>query len=382
MSRLNFSLARTNRTFLGRWWWTVDRVSLVCLLTLAIIGVFLILAASPSVASHHTWQSFYFVKKHLAILGPGIVVLLGCSWLNLKQLKRTALAIYLLSLPLLIFILIWGIQIKGAQRWINLQGFSLQPSELIKPALTVLCAWMFAETRRDPLFPGTLLATGLYGIVGGLVILQPDFGMSLLITVTWIGQFFLNGLPLLWMGVACFVSLAAAGAAYFFLPHVQQRIHLFFSPSVERFGDKFQIIQSLEAYARGGFWGKGPGEGVIKRSLPDAHTDFIFAVAGEEFGFVLCVTILLLLGVVIVRSLLRALQQTDLFVALAISGLCLQLGVQAFINIASTLDLIPSKGMTLPFISYGGSSLLGCALSGGFLLCLTRKRIFTQVRLA
>lgn len=373
---LDFSLSRTNRTFLGRWWWTVDVWCLCAVFSLAGIGSLLVLAASPSVATHYTWQSFHFIKRHMLVLGPALGMMIGLSWLSLKNVQRFALGLYIVTFLLLLLTFFYGFEIKGAQRWVGVRGgFSLQASEFIKPALAILCGWMFAEKKRLKDFPGNAMAAGLYGGIVLLLLLQPDFGMSFLITLVFLAQFFLSGLSLVWIGGGTVCALIGGSCAYFFLPHVQQRIHIFLNPGSDRFGEQFQISQALDAFAHGGLWGQGPGEGVIKRALPDAHADFIFAVAGEEFGFMLCALIIGLFGVIVLRSLIRAFKQQDLFILLASAGLSLQIGLQVFINIASTLHLIPPKGMTLPFISYGGSSLIASSMTVGLLLALTRKRI-------
>ena len=350
--------------------------SLLATLILMGVGTLLILAASPSVSAHYTGQSFHFVKRHLMMLVPGFSLLIGCAWLSPKGARRVSLILYFVSLVLLILTFWMGVEIKGARRWLSLGGgLTLQPSEFAKPALVVLCAWMFSEAKRLPTFPGNSLSFALYALVAFLLTLQPDFGMTFLITSVWLIQFFLSGLSLIWVGLAVGLASGACVLSYLLLPHVQQRIHIFFSQGGDRFGDQFQILQSIDSFASGGLWGRGPGEGIIKKSLPDAHADFIFAVAGEEFGFVLCAGMIALFSIVIFRSLWRAFHQSDLFIFLAVSGLSLQLALQIVINMASTLHLIPAKGMTLPFISYGGSSLWSASITVGFLLALTRKRI-------
>jgi cell division protein FtsW len=380
---LNFSLARTNRTFIGRWWWTIDTFSLFLIFLLMGIGSFLVLAASPSVAENHTWQTFYFVKRHLTILGPSIVLMVTLSSLSLKNVQRVSLLLFAGGLILLLLTLFWGIEIKGARRWIGLKwGFSLQPSEFMKPVLAVLCAWMFSEKQRLGNFPGNMISFFLMAVVIVLLLLQPDFGMSFLMVATWLVQFFLSGVSLWWVGGLAGLGSFGLVGAYFCLPHVRHRIHIFLHPEIDRFGEQFQIFKSLDAFSNGGFWGQGPGEGVVKHSLPDAHADFIFAVAGEEFGFVLCFSILLLFGGLILRSSFRILRQKDFFITLAAAGLIVQLAFQVFINTASTLNLIPPKGMTLPFISYGGSSLLSASIAMGFLLAFTRERVTLKSPLA
>ena len=246
----------------------------------------------------------------------------------------------------------------------------------MKPAFAVVSAWLFAEHKSDDDFPGNAVAVSLYVLLVFLLFLQPDFGMVLLVSAVWFGQFFLAGLPLVWIGGGAITGLVGLLGAYLFLPHVTNRINRFFSSgSVDKYGEGFQVSQSLEAFARGGILGQGPGEGVIKKHLPDAHSDFIFAVAAEEFGLLLCLLILVLFCVVLFRGFSKLQKENDLFVVLAVSGLLAQFGLQAMINIASTIHLIPTKGMTLPLISYGGSSILATCLSLGLVLSLTRRRV-------
>ena len=280
--------------------------------------------------------------------------------------------ISLVSLALLALTLIAGPEIKGARRWLVVAGLSVQPSEFVKPAFAVVAAWMFAAQRMDDSFPGNTIAGVLLILVTGLLILQPDLGMAAVVPTVWFGQFFLAGLSLPWVALLALLGLCGVVAAYFAFGHVASRIDNFLDPSV---GDSYQVTTALEAFNKGGLFGRGPGEGTVKEILPDAHSDFIFAVAGEEFGLFLCLLLVVLFALVVLRGLTRVLQQNDLFVLLAASGLLAQFGLQGLINMASTLRLIPTKGMTLPFISYGGSSLLGLALAMGMVLALTRRRV-------
>lgn len=371
-----FDLSRSNRTPLGKWWWTVDWWILVSLFLLLGIGVLFVLAASPAVAQQHAWSTFYFVKRHLILFFPSVLLMVGISLLNLRQIRRLALMLFGFSLCLLVAVLVVGAEIKGARRWMNVLGFSLQPSEFIKPALIILCAWMFSEQKKDPTFPGNLVAMFLYGLTVVLFMLQPDLGMVVLTTTVWFVQFFLAGLSMVW--VVLFALSGAGGllGAYLLFPHVTSRIDRFLNAGEgDRFGGQFQVHQSLEAFSRGGFLGQGPGEGTVKKCLPDAHADFIFAVGAEEFGILFCLGIVLIYAFIVLRCLFKLFQEHDLFALLATAGLACQLGLQAIINMASTLHLIPPKGMTLPFISYGGSSLLAISIGMGMLLSLTRRRI-------
>ncbi len=369
------AFSRQDTSPLGRWWWTVDRWNFGALCSLMAIGFFLTLAASPSVAQRIRVDDFYFVKRHFIYLLPVLSLLVGVSLLTLKELKRFSLILYAGGILLLIATFFIGVEIKGARRWLSFAGFSLQPSEFIKPALVVMCAWMIVEGKINKEFPGTQVALGLYAFVLFLLGLQPDMGMVVLTSLVFFGQLFLAGLPLIWVFLALGIGGAGLVGAYFLFPHVASRVDRFLSPdSGDKYSDRYQIMQSLEAFMNGGLFGQGPGEGVVKNHLPDAHADFIFAVAGEEFGIFLCLLIVSIFGFIVVRALLRVLHENDLFIVLATSGLAMEFGLQALINIASTLHLIPTKGMTLPFISYGGSSMMALAIGMGMVLGVTRKR--------
>jgi len=279
--------------------------------------------------------------------------------------------VYLVGVVLCLMALKFGPEIKGAHRWIGLGSFGIQPSEFVKPAFVVLSAWAFSEGARRKDMPGALLALLLLPATIVPLILQPDFGQTMLITIVWAGLFFVAGLH--WFWVAGLGGVGAAGilVAYKFVPHVRARIERFLDKSS---GDTFQVDTAMESFAKGGWLGKGPGEGSIKRILPDAHTDFIFAVTAEEFGILVCLGLLMIFGFIVLRGFMLARRNEDPFCRLAITGLVLMFGLQAAINMAVNVHLMPAKGMTLPFISYGGSSLLSLALGMGFLIALTRRR--------
>jgi cell division protein FtsW len=273
---------------------------------------------------------------------------------------------------LLVYTLIGGVEIKGARRWIDVAGLGIQPSELVKPTFAIVAAWLFAEQQRNPRFQGNLISTGLFAVIVGILVKQPDFGMALVVATVWFAQFFMAGLRFYWLGIGLVGGASMLFAAYEWLPHVTDRINRFLDPAA---GDSYQIKRSLEAFASGGLWGKGPGDGTVKDVLPDAHADFVFSVAGEEFGLIFCVLIVGLFAFVVLRGLSRLLQERDQFILLAATGLLIQFGLQAAINMASALHLIPTKGMTLPFLSYGTSSMMALALGMGMLLALTRRRL-------
>ena len=365
------TFARTDRSLLGRWWWTVDRWTLAALVILMLCGVVLIMAASPPVADRIGADSFFFVRRQFVFIPMALAVVVAVSLLSPRGVRRLAVILFVLSVVLLVLTPILGAEIKGARRWIALPGFSLQASEFIKPAFAVVVAWMFAEQRTRPDFPGVPIAIFLFALVVGLLILQPDFGMAATVTAIWGGQFFLAGIPLVLVAGIGVATVVGVVAGYSFLPHVAERIDRFVDPSS---GDSFQVTTAIRAFESGGIFGRGPGEGIVKDILPDAHSDFIFAVAGEEFGLIVCLFLVALFAFIALRGLVRLMGEKDLFVLLSVSGLLIQFGAQAVVNMGVTLRLVPSTGMTLPFVSYGGSSMLAIALAMGMVLALTRRR--------
>jgi len=364
-------MSRAERTLVGDWWWTVDRFLLAALATLMVTGLVLLMAGGPPVAERLGLSTFHFLNRQVLYLAPAIMILVTVSFLPLRHVRRLALMVYLVGVVLCLMALKFGPEIKGAHRWIGLGSFGIQPSEFVKPAFVVLSAWAFSEGARRKDMPGALLALLLLPATIVPLILQPDFGQTMLITIVWAGLFFVAGLH--WFWVAGLGGVGAAGilVAYKFVPHVRARIERFLDKSS---GDTFQVDTAMESFAKGGWLGKGPGEGSIKRILPDAHTDFIFAVTAEEFGILVCLGLLMIFGFIVLRGFMLARRNEDPFCRLAITGLVLMFGLQAAINMAVNVHLMPAKGMTLPFISYGGSSLLSLALGMGFLIALTRRR--------
>jgi cell division protein FtsW len=369
-------ISREQRTPLSEWWWTVDRLLLAAIVALMLGGVILSLAASPPVATRIGLDPFHFFNRHVLLLLPSIVVLVGVSFLSPRQIRRAALIVFALSVVLILATLLIGPEVKGSRRWITLAGINIQASESAKPAFVVLAAWLFAESARKPDMPATSFALGLLLTLVALLVLQPDFGQTMLVLMVWGALFFIAGMRMIW--VAGLAGAAGAGlfGAYLLVPHVAFRIKRFMNPGT---GDTFQVDTAMEAFSNGGWFGLGPGEGIAKRSLPDSHTDFVFAVAAEEFGIILCLALLALFAFVVIRALLRAYATEDLFSRFAASGLAILFGVQAAINMSVNLQLIPAKGMTLPFISYGGSSIVSLAYSVGMLLALTRLRPRTEM---
>lgn len=368
------TFVRTDPSLLNQWWWTVDRWILAALAALIGIGTILTLAAAPPAAHRIGLDAFHFVRLQLLHLPLALLVMFGVSFLSPRGIRRLAVILFVVFLIGTALTLIVGPEYKGARRWLSLGGLSMQPSEFLKPAFAGVAAWLFALQKRHDGFPGNALATALALMAVGAVVLQPDLGMAAVIFAIWFTEFFIAGLPMLW--VFGFLATGAAGlfAAYRLLPHVAKRIDSFLDPAS---GDSYQVTTALEAFSRGGLFGRGPGEGTVKAALPDAHSDFILAVAGEEFGLLACLVILGLYAFIVLRGLHRLADENNFFVMLTAAGLLAGFGLQAMINMASTLHLIPTKGMTLPFISYGGSSQLALALGMGMVLALTRRRAGT-----
>ena len=362
--------SRTDRGMIANWWWTIDRWFLAAFLGLMGLGILLSFAASPAVAERIGLDSFHFVTRQIVFMIPALGVMLGVSFLDDRQVRRLALVTLVGALVLMVAVLYIGMEVKGSRRWLHILGVSVQPSEYLKPAFVVICAWLFSQNARQPEIPGNLFAMILLGLVVALLVAQPDVGQTMLIIGTWGAMFFMAGLPWMWIGLLAAAAAGLALMAYTVFPHVAERIDRFISGE----GDTFQVDMGREALLRGGWFGQGPGEGTVKRVLPDSHTDFVFAVAGEEFGIVLCFVILAIFAFVVLRGLSIALRERDDFTRYAIGGLVILFGFQSIINIGVNLQLLPAKGMTLPFISYGGSSLIATALSMGFVLALSRSK--------
>ncbi len=369
-------VSRVERGPVADWFWTIDRMFLAAFLLLMGIGLMLSFAASPAVAERLNLDSFHFVERHAIFLVPAIAVMFGVSFLSPRQVRRAAILLLVGSIGLMVMALFFGVEVKGSRRWISLAGISIQPSEFMKPAFVVICAWLFSERSRHPEIPGNLFAIILFGIVAALLVAQPDLGQTMLVAAVWGGMFFMAGMSWLWIILLAIAAICGFVGAYFVFPHVAERINSFLSKG----GDTFQVDTAREAIIRGDWFGQGPGEGTIKRILPDSHTDFVFSVAAEEFGIVFCMVLVALFAFVVLRGLSKAGRLEDDFTRLAVSGLALLIGFQSFINVGVNLELLPAKGMTLPLISYGGSSMIAVTITAGFLLALTRQRPESRAR--
>lgn len=363
-------ITRADRDPIANWWWTIDRSIFAACLILMGIGIMLSFAASPTIAKKiGIADSFYFVRWHIIFSIAAFFTMVTISFFSLPNIRRLCAFLLIVMLALMVATLFWGPELKGARRWILLFGFSVQASEFMKSAFVVMSAWLLSEQIRRKGIPGYILATLLYAICCILLVLQPDIGQTILISTTWGGLFFISGVPL--AVIFFFLILGAVGIvfAYLFLPHVRDRINVFLTGE----GDTFQVDVGREAILNGGWFGQGPGEGTVKRIIPDSHTDFVFSVAAEEYGIILCLLIMMLFAFIVMRSLYIAMNTRDSFIRLGITGIAMMIGFQSAINMAVNLHLIPPKGMTLPFISYGGSSMVAIAFSMGILLSLTRR---------
>jgi cell division protein FtsW len=364
-------VSRAQRTPFADWWWTVDRPMLAALIVLMLAGIILSLAASPSVAARIGLDPFYFVHRQAMYLVPAVAVMLATSFLAPRQIRRIALVVFAIAFVMVLATPFFGAEVKGARRWIVLAGVNIQPSEFLKPAFVILIAWLFAESSKKPEMPANTLALlTLFATVTALV-RQPDFGQTMLITLVWGALFFMAGMRVIWVIGLAGTAAAGLAGAYFTVPYVMRRIQRFLDPGS---GDTFQIDTAIDAFRHGGWFGRGPGEGTVKQYLPDAHADFVFAVAAEEFGIVLCLILLTLFCFIVMRALIRAMKSEDPFARFASAGLAILFGAQSAINMAVNVSLIPAKGMTLPFISYGGSSIISLAYGMGMLIALTRER--------
>lgn len=365
--------SRSDNSIVAKWWWSVDKWSLVSLFAIMAIGIFLNFSASPAVAERIGMADHYgLLKKQMLFLPLAICCMLFISFQNERMVRRYALIIFVAALILTMLTLTVGTDAsKGAKRWIYILGFSLQPSEFLKPTFCVLSAYILADGKQLMQRGGIIISAALLIVIDFLLILQPDIGMMFTISMIWAAQVFIAGIPIAAVSLLTIIGILVTIALYFLFPHFQFRIDSFFDSGV---GDNYQINQAIDAFRSGGFFGIGPGEGKIKIRIPDAHTDFIMAVAGEEFGFIFCMLIILLFAFIVFRGFSLALKENKLFCLLAVAGLLVQFGFQAIVNMSSSLHLIPTKGMTLPFISHGGSSLVSIALGMGFVLALTKRQ--------
>jgi len=364
---------------LTRWWMTVDRWTLGALLILIGCGYIMVLAASPSVAEHlHRQREHFsresFIVKQFVFLAVAFGTIVCVSMMPPRLVRRLAILGCAGALAATVLTLFSGAEAKGAARWISIAGNRIQPSEFLKPCFALTAAWLLAEQRRNPKFFGMFAALCILGFIIALLKKQPDVGMMAVITAVFMIQLFIYGINLLWVGLAIAGAGGGAVMLYALLPHVRRRFGQFLQ-FLDGKGGNYQIEKVMEAFANGGLFGRGAGEGVVKDKIPDVHADVVFAVVGEEFGLIVSLLIIAVFAFIVLRGLLRLMREQDLFTILACSGLLAGFGLQTMINLFSTLGMMPTKGMTLPLISYGGSSAVAVGLGMGMLLALTRVRV-------
>ena len=366
------AFARSDRSPIGVWWWTVDRWMLGVVVLLIAIGVVIAFAASPAAAARmNIGDPFHFAVRQCVFAAVAMCILIVTSMFDVSTVRRSAFFIWLFAIAIMVALPFLGHNAKGATRWIEISGFTLQPSEFMKPALIILVAWMFSEGQKGEGVPGVSIAFVLYFISIALLLVQPDIGQTVLITVAFGAAFWMAGVPISWVMGLGVTAIGGLSSTYFLFPHVAARVDKFLSPDK---ADTHQVDAAKVAQAAVGLFGRGPGEGVLKRAIPDAHTDFAASVGAEEFGLVFLMVVIALFTTIVVRGLYRAMKLSDPFEQVAAAGLFVLVGQQAIINVAVNLDMIPTKGMTLPFISYGGSSMLAMGLTLGLALALTRRR--------
>jgi cell division protein FtsW len=368
-------IARNDKNYISRYWWSIDHWNLLQILILAFIGSIMILAAGAAVAEKHGLDELYFFKHHIYYLLLSVFCMILTTFFSDKGIIRFSFMGFIICLVLLLLVMLFGPDKNGATRWLIVGNISMQPSEFIKPFFVIITAYLlsnkFKKLKFIPYFINGLQVSLLLLIIILLFLLkQPDLGMSIIIILIWSGQLFLSGLLLRWF--LLLFSLLASGlfVGYHIFSHVKIRIDCFLNTSCERMT---QIKNSFKAYESGGLLGNGPGDGIIKNRIPDAHTDFIFPVIAEEFGAIFCIIILILSCSIVIRGLIRVYDKNNLFALLSVGGLLILFGLQVLLNVSVTLGLVPTTGITFPFISYGGSSLLSISISMGIVLALTKK---------
>lgn len=358
-----------NNIFL-KWLRGVDQQTMVALSILIGFSMMLVTTTSSAVADKIGLSEYHFSSRQLIFLLIASILVITLSSLEKKWIKRIGIIGFVISIISLILVKFYGYEVKGAVRWMRIAGFSYQPSEFMKPFFAVVTGWILSLKYQED-FPSFRVCVLLYFVVAVLLISQPDFGMLVLTTAVFVVQLFAGGLPAIWIFAAGIVGLFAIIPAYLLLPHVATRINNFLYPAAN---ENYQVTKSILAFEHGGLYGVGPGEGSIKQNLPDSHTDFIFAVAGEEFGAIICIMLIAVFAFIVLKTLVRLKNEDNKFVQLASIGIITQFGLQATINMGVTLNLLPTKGMTLPFISYGGSSTIAISIAIGMLLGLTKRQ--------
>ena len=364
--------SQTGDPILPRWWNTIDKLSLACVVLLFGVGLLLGLASSPPLAARNGFEPFHYVQRQAVFGAAALLVLVITTMMSPVLVRRLAVLGFLAAFLALMALPIAGTDFgKGAVRWYSLGFASLQPSEFLKPGFVVVAAWMLAASREVNGPPGTRISIVLTLVIAGFLVMQPDYGQACLIMFAWGVMYFVAGAPITLLLVLAGLVVFGGTIAYTNSEHFARRIDGFLSADVD---PTTQLGYATNAIREGGFLGVGVGEGEVKWSLPDAHTDFIIAVAAEEYGLVLVLFVVGLYTTIVVRSLMRLMRERDPFIRLAGTGLVCIFGVQAMINMGVAVRLLPAKGMTLPFVSYCGSSLIAGGIAVGMLLAFTRVR--------
>lgn len=374
-SQPNEVFDRCDLNILKKWWLNIDKINFLIVLGLMLFGLMISASSSGAMSKRIGVEKFFFLKKQLIFVGIALFILVVISLLDEEKTKILALIGMAGTIVLLMMVPIFGTETKGAKRWISLAGFTLQPSEFAKTFFVLFNAFLLQKFYEREWFVKYGYSAALYALILLLFIIQPDFGMSITLTALWIAQLFVSGIPLIvFYGLGVVVAIGAA-SAYLTLPHVEDRINRFLNS-----GEKnYQAERSLDAFVNGSFFGTGPGNGVVKKFIPDAHTDFVFAIVGEEYGIISCAAFVLLIAYLMTRLTKRTLEEKNLFCYLAMCGLMLEFAMQTVVNVGVSLQLLPTKGMTLPFISYGGSSMMSMAICFGIILALTKKKYHRDV---
>lgn len=373
--KANRPFDRRNMNVIKRWWIDIDKINFVIVFGIIIFGLMMTASSSPAIAKRIDVEKFFFLKKQLIFAAISLVLLVSISFLDQDRIKIFSIFGLAAVIFLLVLVLFFGSEAKGAKRWISLGGFTLQPSEFAKAFFVIANAYIFQYCNNFEWWKKYGISFALFALIAVLLLLQPDFGMTITFTALWLVQIFIYGLPI-WIIIAigAFLAVGSVGA-YVVFPHVEDRINKFLAAD----GKNYQVERSLDAFVNGSFFGTGPGNGVVKKFIPDAHTDFIFAVVGEEYGIIACAIIILIFAYLITRIVKRTLEEEDLFTHLALCGLITQFTMQAIVNIGVSLRLLPTKGMTLPFISYGGSSMMSTAICFGLILAFTKRKYHRDV---
>lgn len=366
---------RQNLNFLKKWWIDIDKTNFLIIIGLLIFGLIISASSTLSMSDRIDVGHLFFFKKHAFFATIALLILFVTSLMNESKIKLLTFAGITFSILLLIAVPIFGVETKGAKRWISIFGFTLQPSEFAKTFFVLFNAYLLQKYSEHKWYEKYTPSAILYLFLIIFLITQPDFGMTITFTALWVIQLFLSGIPLWIFCSLGIIALMGSIGAYLLLPHVEDRINRFLNS-----GEKnYQVERSLDAFVNGSFFGKGPGEGVVKNFIPDAHTDFVFAIVGEEYGIISCVAFLILVLYLITRITKYALEEKNMLTYLIICGLSMEFAIQTVVNIGVSLKLLPTKGMTLPFISYGGSSMISMAICFGIILALSKRRYHSDV---